>query len=198
MTTATRARQPENSLPYPKGIIGKLIFKTPLLMIRLGLQPLMGDTFMVITHTGRKSGEPRHTMTEMHLADNGKLYAPCAYGERAQWYKNIKADSRVTVQIAHETFSAHARRVTDDDELLMVIDLLTRRNKFIETYLGRLGIENTPESILANKDKLYFITYDRTTNTTPPPLEADLKWMWLILPFLPLLVWWAKRRQKSA
>jgi len=194
MTTMTQAQQPENAFPYPSGALGKFLFKAPLLMVRLGLQPLMGNTFMVITHTGRKSRQPRHTMTEMHRADNGQLYAPCAYGERAQWYKNIKADSRVTVQTAHETFSAHARRVTDDDELLMVVDLLIGRNPVINSYLSRLGIENTPESIIANKDKLYFITYDRTNDTTPPPMEADLRWVWIVLPFLPLLAWLAKRR----
>lgn len=197
MTTTTKARETENSLPYPKGRLGKFLVKAPLLMIRLGLQPLMGDMFMVITHTGRKSGQPRHTMTEMHRAEDGQLYAPCAYGERAQWYKNIVADPHVTVQVARETFSATVRRVTDNAELLKVIDLIGQKNKFIESYLGRLGIENTPADIIDNKDKLYFITYDRTTEPTPPPLSADLKWVWIILPFLPVLVWWATHRHSA-
>ncbi len=150
---------------------------------------------MVIAHTGRKSGMPRYTMTEMHRADNGQLYAPCAYGEHAQWYKNIIADSRVTVQTAHETFSARARRVADDNELLMVVDLISKRNQFIQTYLARLGIENTPHSILENKDKLYFITYDRTKEITPPPMPDDLKWLWVLLLFIPILGLWMKQRK---
>lgn len=179
--SATKSQPPDQTLPYPEGLLGKLVFKTPLLMIRFGLQKLMGERFLVITHIGRKSGQPRHTMTEMHRAENGKLYAPCAYGEKAQWYKNIVADSHVTIQTAKRTFSAHAQRVTDDNELLMVVSLIIERTPFFSTFLKRLQIDNTPQSILANKDKLYLIRFDGTTDTTPPPLKADLRWVWLIM-----------------
>lgn len=53
------------TMPYPKGLL-KLLFKTPILLYRLGLGVLVGRLFMVMTTTGRKSGQPRRTAIEFH------------------------------------------------------------------------------------------------------------------------------------
>jgi len=163
---------------YPRQKWAKWMVKLPLYLWRLGLGPVSGKIFLVLTTTGRKSGLPRHTMVEYHVV-NGKKVAPCAFGEKSQWYKNIQADPRVTVQTADGTERMRAVRVTDDEELRAIFDTLQRRDPaLLNWYLQSLGIEPTAEAVIANKERVYFIRFDPTDEPTPPGLEVDLAWLW--------------------
>lgn len=180
---------PDMARLYPTDPWAKIMFKAPLALWRMGLGPLMGRLMMVTTTTGRQSGLPRRVMTEYQVLE-GKKVVPCAFGERAQWYKNIQADPHVTIQTSQGTESVIARRVTDDEELLAIYNMGLRRNPvMLKWYLSSLGIDpEDPDHLLANKAKVYFITFDPTDDPTPPPLEADLVWIWP-LAFVIWLLW---------
>jgi len=181
-------------LTYPSGGWRRAMFKWPVQLWRLGLGPLLGRFLVLITHTGRKSGLPRRTLAELHVIDSRK-YAPCAFGRRAQWYRNIEADPLVTIQTSAGAESARAVRVTDDQELLALFDLDQPLNRaMLEGYLATLGIEPTPEDILAKKDRIYWIRFDPTDEPTPPPLEADLVWLWPVALGTVLIGWLLARR----
>ncbi len=49
------------------------------------------------------------------------------------------------------------------------------------------GFEMTPEQFIAEKERFTLITFEPTSEPTPPPLKADLVWAWAIL--LPLCLW---------
>ena len=175
-------------MTYPTSKRGQLMFKLPLILWRLGLGPLLGHYLLVITTKGRKSGLPRHTMTEFHTL-NGKIYAPCAYGRKAQWYKNIAADPHVTVQTWQGAERMIATRVTDDEELLAVLQLVTRNNPvMLGWYLDSLGISPESEDIVAHKDRIYLIRFDPTDALTPVPLEVDLAWIWPVAMLVMLML----------
>ncbi len=167
---------------YPTDDWHKAIYKWPVQLWRMGLGPLMGKIFVLITHTGRKSGLPRRTLTELHLIQ-GHKYAPSGFGRRSQWYRNIEADPRVTIQTADGSESVIAVRVTDDDEIMALMDSMQNKDgsQIRETYLDSFGIENNREDILAKKDRLYWLRFDPTNEPTPPPLKADLVWIWPLL-----------------
>jgi deazaflavin-dependent oxidoreductase (nitroreductase family) len=182
-------------LTYPSGGWRKAMFKWPVQLWRLGLAPIIGRNMVLITHTGRKTGLPRHTMTELHLI-NGKKYAPSGFGRRSQWYRNIEADPRVTIQTAAGTESMRAARVTGDEELLSVIDLTNPLNRAMqEMFLATIDVEPTPEDILAKKDRIYWLRFDPTDEPTPPPLPADLLWLWPVA-LIVVIVAWLFLRQK--
>ena len=165
-------------MSYPQSAWHKAIFKWPVHLWRLGLAPVIGHHMLLITHTGRKSGLPRRTMTELYKLE-GNIYAPCAFGERAQWYKNIVADPRVTVQTAHGTQSSLASRVTNGNEILKLLESVGTRSKMIlDSYLDLLDIKPDPEDIVAKKERIYWIRFDPTDEPTPPSLNADLVWIW--------------------
>ncbi len=166
-------------MTYPTDGWRRLMFKAPLVLWRLGLGPLVGRVFVLITHTGRKSGLPRRTMAEVHLV-NGRKYAPCAFGERAQWYQNIQADPHVTIQTADGVERVTARRVTDADELLAVYQAMRAKNPMVDIYLESLDIRPTAEDIRAKKDRMHILTFDPTDQPTPPPQVADLTWVWSV------------------
>ena len=114
-------------ISYPASGWRRSLFKAPLILWRMGFGPIIGRVMLVISHKGRKSGLPRHTMVEYHMLD-GIKYVPCAFGPRSDWYKNITADPRVTIQSASGSKSTKAVRVTDDQELLDVYDLFISRD----------------------------------------------------------------------
>jgi deazaflavin-dependent oxidoreductase (nitroreductase family) len=192
----TPYRQHEKGLmSYPGGGWRRVMFKVPLLLWRMGLGPIIGHIMLVITHTGRKSGLPHHTMVEYHMFD-GVKYAPCAFGPRSDWYKNITADPKVTIQTAHGTESATAVRVTDDQELLAVYDLFMRRDPpLTRWYLDSLGIQAEQQDVIAKKDRIYWIRFDPTDQPTPAPLENDLVWV-LPLALISLILLWFLNRQR--
>lgn len=65
----------------------------------------MGKTqFLMLTTTGRKSGQPRTTMLN-YVADGDRLILIASNGgddREPQWYRNLKANPEVTVQVGSE------------------------------------------------------------------------------------------------
>lgn len=191
MTTNTFQQKDKGFLTYPTGSWRKAMFKWPVQLWRLGLGPLMGQVMMMITHTGRKSGLPRRTLVEFHRL-NGKKYAPSGFGGQSQWYRNIHADPHVTIQTSDGTEHAIATRVTNDEEILaLLLDKMKNRPNgdwMLKLYLETLDIQPTPEDIIAKKDRIYWLRFDPTDEPTPPPLKADLVWIWPILILITVLV----------
>jgi deazaflavin-dependent oxidoreductase (nitroreductase family) len=176
-------------MSYPGAGWRRAMFKAPLVLWRMGFRPIIGRIMLVITHTGRKSGLPRHTMVEYHMLD-GVKYAPCAFGPRSDWFKNITADPRVTIQTAHGTEHAIAERVTDDQELLSVYDLFMRRDPpLTRWYLDSLDIQPNQTDVLAKKERINWFRFDPTDKDTPPALDTDLVWVLPIMGISMLLSW---------
>jgi len=182
---------------YPaQGSWQRWLYKAPLYLWRMGLGFLIGRYIMVITTSGRKSGLPRHTMAEWHPLPDGRKFVPVNYGERAQWYRNIASDPHVTIQTSDGIEHVVARRITDDADLLEVYHTIKRLNPMmVQWYLDANHDEDSETDILANKDRLYIVTFEPTDAPTPPPLEADLVWVaWIGLLFAALLLRPRRRR----
>ena len=187
-------------MPYPAGKLFKFLVKAPILTWRLGLGRLVGHIFLLITARGRKSGLPRRTMTEYHVL-GGKIYVPCAFGPRADWYKNITADPRVIIQTWQGAEAMRAMLVTDDGELRDVCRFIRHRTPLMRReYLRGLGIRpDDPDDVIAKKDRVTIFRFDPTDDPTPPPpppLEADLVWVWPVMVIV-LLRLWAFRSRRS-
>ncbi len=162
-------------LPYPSSAFLKGLFKSPIFLYRLGWGPVVGKLFMIITTTGRKSGQPRRTSIEYH-SYKGRKYVMNGYGMRSDWYRNILADPRVTIQTADGTERCRARRLTSDEELATAYEFV-QSNPLFRWFVEALGFKMSKQEFIAQKDRWYLITFDPTDEPTPPPLEADLKWV---------------------
>lgn len=164
---------------YPQGGWRKFMFKLPFYLWRMGLGSLFASKMLVLTSTGRKSGLPRSTMLE-HTRYNGHYYVASGWGAKAQWYKNVLASPLVTVQTTpNHVIPARAVHVQDDDELQGLFDWM-RRSPIWESYAQSWGIDpHSIEDVIAKKDRLAIIRFDPTDEPTPPPVQADLVWMWI-------------------
>lgn len=151
----------------------------PLLLWRLGLQPVLGQWLALITYNDSR-GELQRTISEYIGAPTGVKYVPVRFG--VAWYDELMQNPNVTVQTADGTQSMRLHRVTEDAELLMVYDLLRQRYpELLANYLRWLGVEDTPEALVMNKERLYFIGFTPSIEETPPALESDLIWVWVAL-----------------
>lgn len=174
---------------YPDNRWKRMLWRTPLVLWRMGFGPLLGRYLMVVTATGRKSGLPRRAMVEYHEFD-GKKVVPCAFGERAQWYRNITADPRVTIQTADGVEHVRARRISDPEELIASYEVMHRRNPvMLDAYLRMLGVRSNPEDVIAQRECIYWLTFEPTGEPTPPPLRADLRWVLPALAAGLILAW---------
>jgi deazaflavin-dependent oxidoreductase (nitroreductase family) len=83
---------------------------------RLGAK-LLWFPAALITTTGRKTGQQRTTPT-LYLRDGDRVVLPASFGGRADhpgWYRNLKADPKVHVQIRDERLDLVARDATEDE-----------------------------------------------------------------------------------
>lgn len=70
-----------------------------------------GSKILLLTTTGRKSGEPR-TMPLIFGEDDGRYVLVASKGgwpQHPAWYKNLEANPEVEVQLKAEVFTARAR-----------------------------------------------------------------------------------------
>lgn len=78
---------------------------------------LAREKFCYLTTTGRRTGRPRHVeIWFAAAADAEVIYLLAGGGERAGWVRNLRAEPRVTVEIAGRRFAGAAHVVDDRAE----------------------------------------------------------------------------------
>ncbi len=179
MTVPSPARDAITGVPYPTSPFMKYLFKLPILLYRMGLGPVIGRKIMILTTTGRKSGLPRRTAIEYNV-HNGRKFIMAGWGGQSDWYKNLAADPRVTIQTADGAESAIAHRLTEDEELIDAYRFV-ENNPAMQVWMKLLNAEITREQFLAQRDQFYLVRFDPTAEPTPPPVAADLAWVWLVV-----------------
>jgi deazaflavin-dependent oxidoreductase (nitroreductase family) len=83
---------------------------------RLGAKLLWFPAALVTTK-GRRTGEPRTTAT-LYLRDDDRIVLPASFGGRSDhpaWYRNLKANPNVAVQIRGDRLDLVARDATDEE-----------------------------------------------------------------------------------
>ncbi|MDH3212387.1 MAG: nitroreductase family deazaflavin-dependent oxidoreductase [Myxococcales bacterium] len=79
---------------------------------------LGGAPVMLLTSTGRKSGQPR-TAPLLYLRDGENVVIVASMGGMSKhpvWYRNIEANPDVEVQIGSEKTKLRARRASDEEK----------------------------------------------------------------------------------
>jgi deazaflavin-dependent oxidoreductase (nitroreductase family) len=57
---------------------------------------MLGGRFLMLTHTGRKSGKRRHVVVEVvdHAKTTDTYYIASGWGEKSDWSQNIQKPQR--------------------------------------------------------------------------------------------------------
>ena len=77
-----------------------------------------GTTVLILTTTGRRSGDPRSTplIYGKHGDDHVVVASKGGAEEHPAWYLNLSAEPEVTVQVRGDRFQARARTATPDEK----------------------------------------------------------------------------------
>ncbi len=163
---------------FPNTPARRVLHRAPVALWRLGLGQLIGRPLVLVTTRGLKSGKARRTALMPHRL-GGRLYLWCPYGERSQWYRNVRAHPLVTVQSSDGVQPARAVRLESEAE---AAGLYHRLKDFdagmLRQYLESVGIADTESSVVASRQRLHVFRLDPMPMVTLPPQNADLIWVW--------------------
>lgn len=108
------------------------LFRAPVHLYRWKCGWLLGHRFLLLNHTGRRTGLRRHTVLEvLEYRGNGpEAVVMSAFGPDASWLRNIEAIADAEVVIGSRRFAA-AHRFLDDEEAAAVIARYERRNRLV-------------------------------------------------------------------
>lgn len=100
----------------PRGV-RRALFRLPIQLYRLRLGWILGGRFMLLTHIGRRSGRPRQTVIEVVDHDRAtRSYLVCSgFGAKADWYRNVVREPRVTVQVGRHRMEARAQPLSAEE-----------------------------------------------------------------------------------
>ena len=109
------------------------VFRLPLHLYHRGWGRLLGHTFLVFVHAGRKTGTP-HEVTAMVLRfdeTTKEAVIFSAWGPNADWVRNLHVRPALRVQIGRESFVPEQRFLTearisatlDDQHVVAVYDV---------------------------------------------------------------------------
>jgi deazaflavin-dependent oxidoreductase (nitroreductase family) len=123
------------------GRLALAVFRMPLLAYRHDAGWLLGHTFLLLVHTGRKTGQP-HSMVAMVLRYNRgtrEAVICSAWGPDADWVRNLRAGPAVRVQLGQESYIPEHRFLSEDESFEAAVQFLRDhpwRLRLISTLLG--------------------------------------------------------------
>lgn len=124
------------------GRFARIFFKFPVWLQRLGLARSMGNSLVILTTVGRKTGRARLTALSNfgHDAATGTYYVVSGWGPRSDWYLNLKANPRVHVKVGRREFDGVAERVPEDLALSQLGEYLRLYPSVARAWAKRVGV----------------------------------------------------------
>ena len=124
----------------PRGLFRWLV-RLPVWLYRARLGGMLGDRFLMLTHIGRKSGQPRQVVLEVvrHDKDTDTYYVAVGFGERTDWYRNVLKTPKVVVQSGWRQLAARAERLPPDEAERIIVDYAHRHPVAIREIARVLG-----------------------------------------------------------
>lgn len=123
----------------PQGF-GRALSRFPLWFYRLHLGFLLGERFLMLTHTGRKSGLARETVLEVVRHDplTDSYVVASGWGEKSNWFRNILKNPRVTISVGFRRLQALAVRLSEQGAQAEFEDYARRHPRAFRVLAARL------------------------------------------------------------
>lgn len=177
--------------------------KFMLLLWRLGLGPWVNmwpdvsGRIMVLVHIGRKSGQRRLTPVNYATID-GDIFCVAGFGSVADWYCNIKANSKVEVMLPDGWWEGKAEEIVDISGSLPILRQVLVASGIVAPMMG-VQPKKMPDAELEKITASYkLVRIRRTAARTGPGGPGDLAWFWPAATFvLAGLLWRKKNRLKT-
>lgn len=137
-----------------------------------------GGYFLTLTTTGRRSGLPRQTPLNYAILD-GHVYLLSGFGVRADWYRNLIADPRVTIALPGRIVQGTAAPVGDPAEAERAALAVARNCGFALVFEGVNPLTVTDEQL-----RTRLVGRPVVRVAAPEPVESGShdpgSWTWLL------------------
>jgi deazaflavin-dependent oxidoreductase (nitroreductase family) len=165
-----------------------------LLLWRLGLGRWMSlwpegfGQYMVITHTGRKTGLRRQTPVN-YAEVCGDVYCVAGFGPVSDWYRNLKANPRVEVWLPYGWWEGTAEEVTGTEGRIPILREVIIGSGFAGRAAGLDPFRMSDEALDYATADYRLIRIRREAPRTGKDGPGDLAWVWplatmLLLPLV--------------
>lgn len=108
------------------------IARAPVVLYRWNLGWVLGHRFMLLVHSGRRTGLERRTVLEVvrYDAETGAVVVMSGFGRRSDWYRNIQAHPARMVVVGRRSFRPVHRDLTVEEASDALADY-ERRNRIV-------------------------------------------------------------------
>jgi deazaflavin-dependent oxidoreductase (nitroreductase family) len=119
---ASPAAKPLLGLRRRPGRLALVVFRLPLGLYRRGWGGLLGHTFLLLVHAGRRTGKPHSAVAMVLRYDpgTGEAVICSAWGPDTDWIRNIRARPALRVQLGREAFTPRQRFLSEEESLAVV------------------------------------------------------------------------------
>lgn len=140
-------------IPNPPRGLKAIPWRLPIWMYRLKLGRFLGHRFLLLNHTGRKSGLPRQAVLEVvkFEKDSNTHIVASGFGEKADWYLNITHTPEVSIQVAGEEIFVKAERLASPVAANVFREYHRHHPKALQGLSKLIGykVSNVEEEMLA-------------------------------------------------
>jgi deazaflavin-dependent oxidoreductase (nitroreductase family) len=123
------------------GRVALAFMRLPRPLYHHGLGRLLGHTFLLIVHQGRKSGKRRETvaMALTYDPETKEVVVCSAWGPNTGWLRNLRAHPALEIQIGRDSYVPEQRFLSDEEAVAVAIEFRRRhprRLRLLATILG--------------------------------------------------------------
>jgi len=172
MTATARNRQrsarPLLGLRRQPGRLALTAMRLPCPLYHHGLGWLLGHTFLLITHQGRKTGKRRETvaMALTYDRDSKETVVCSAWGPNTEWIRNLRAHPALQIQTGRESYIPQQRFLTQDEAVAVALEFRHRhpgRLRLLTSILGwgDLSTETAVHELVRNRPFVSFRPAER-------------------------------------
>lgn len=113
----------------PAGRLQRMFLRGPVFMYRGPIaEVLRWRCVMLLTSIGRKTGQPRTTGVSF-MPDGDRFIIFSGWGTSSNWYRNVRANPRVTIKVGRRTMTADARLIADPDQRIALMRRMRDRSR---------------------------------------------------------------------
>ena len=123
------------------GCLALAAFRLPLPLYRRGWGWLLGHTFLLLVHAGRKTGKPYSAIAMVVSYDprTHEAVICSAWGKDTDWIRNLRAHPALKVQIGRDSFTPGQRFLSEDESAAVLAEFQHRhpyRMRLLASVLG--------------------------------------------------------------
>ncbi len=157
--------------------------------------PAVLGRYMVIVHTGRKSGKARYTPVNYAEVD-GEIYCMAGFGTISDWYRNITAHPEVEIWLPEGWWRGIAEDITDSPDRFRLLTQVLIGSGFVAPLVGIDPTTITEQEMRRAAEDYRLVHIRRIAPCTGAGGPGKWAWVWPIATVLLALL--AFRPHKNA